>query len=471
MPEVGRENEAREKFLRMVKEETTKDLSNQFSAIDVLSLFTDGRVSAQARHRRLKECLMNASDQVRMSRVDARTLFSATHFAAFFKLACDHFARYSKEPFDFVKSSRLRNPVSPDLAEHLSNFLKSNIKSSRELMRFAVPMIASSFLLDNYPPDMHAFSPADVFQVLYRDICYQVSRSGVLAYENTTSMLLPSGFVMMIEGQLARWFENFIQGTSIPSAEIHHKNIQRFKPKLREIRNGNTCLVCLRRKPEYSLPCGHSLCENCVCVFGECSEQDAWVFEIRCYFLCGLELSEVTVKVKPPTAGVRVLCIDGGGARGIIPLQSLQLLQERLGIPCPIQENFEVAFGTSSGFLIVLAMFVNGWSAEDCANIFENLAKTAFQSRIVSQIPILSRIQELLITYLADSFYPADDLEAALKDVFGSDRGIMDCSHATATGTKVGMPATTILGTLSCIFTNYNGVGVRPQDCGMLLID
>lgn len=123
------------------------------------------------------------------------------------------------------------------------------------------------------------------------------------------------------------------------------------------------------------------------------------------------------------------------------------------------------------GFLIVLAMFVNGWSAEDCASIFENLAKTAFQPRKVSQIPILSRIQELLITYLADSLYPADNLEAALKDVFGSDRGIMDCSHATATRTKVGMPATTIPGTLSCIFTNYNRVGVQPQDCGMLLID
>jgi hypothetical protein len=46
MPEVDKENEARKMFLRIVKEETIKDLSNQFSAVDILSLFTDNRVSA-----------------------------------------------------------------------------------------------------------------------------------------------------------------------------------------------------------------------------------------------------------------------------------------------------------------------------------------------------------------------------------------------------------------------------------------
>ena len=62
-----------------------------------------------------------------------------------------------------------------------------------------------------------------------------------------------------------------------------------------------------------------------------------------------MELRGITVKVKPDNAGVIALCIDGGGVRGIIPLQFLQVLQDRIGLPIPVQENFDLAFGTSSG--------------------------------------------------------------------------------------------------------------------------
>ena len=54
-------------------------------------------------------------------------------------------------------------------------------------------------------------------------------------------------------------------------------------------------------------------------------------------------------KVKPPTAGVRVLSIDGGGIHGVVPLKFLQLLQGRIGPPYPVQDNFGTAYGTSSG--------------------------------------------------------------------------------------------------------------------------
>jgi hypothetical protein len=119
-------------------------------------------------------------------------------------------------------------------------------------------------------------------------------------------------------------------------------------------------------------------------------------------------------------------------------------------------------------------MFINGWSVDDCANVFEGLAKKAFEPRwffhipVLPRIPILSHILEFLVSYLADGLYAAEGLEAALKDAFGSDRSILECSHATAIGARVGLPVTTIFETDSCIFTNYNGVGARPQDCGIL---
>jgi len=57
----------------------------------------------------------------------------------------------------------------------------------------------------------------------------------------------------------------------------------------------------------------------------------------------------VTVKIHPPTAGVGILCIDGGGTRGALPLRIMKRLHERIGLPLPFQKLFKIAFGISSG--------------------------------------------------------------------------------------------------------------------------
>jgi hypothetical protein len=150
-----REKEARKAFLWLLREETTREMSEQISDIHIIALLPGHKVSSKARYRRLKECLLNRSDEVRRNREDAQTLFSAIHFAALFRYACDHFSQTSEDPFDFIKASRRQNPVAEDLAEHISNLLK-HIKSAKELIEFAVPTIASSFLLDNYPPENHS---------------------------------------------------------------------------------------------------------------------------------------------------------------------------------------------------------------------------------------------------------------------------------------------------------------------------
>ena len=146
-------------FKRMLREETTMDISEQFSDILLLSLEARKKgLSNKSRHRELFERLLNLSDQVREARTDTQTLFSAYHFSAFFHYALNHVAVTPVEPFNFITASRIENPVPSSFQDHLVNFLR-NIKTPPKLLEFAIPVIASSFLLDNYPPDMHCNRP------------------------------------------------------------------------------------------------------------------------------------------------------------------------------------------------------------------------------------------------------------------------------------------------------------------------
>ena len=55
--------------------------------------------------------------------------------------------------------------------------------------------------------------------------------------------------------------------------------------------------------------------------------------------------------LKPPTAGVRILSINGGGIRGVVLLEFLGILQNAVRSDCLVRDLFDLAFGTSSGKL------------------------------------------------------------------------------------------------------------------------
>lgn len=66
---------------------------------------------------------------------------------------------------------------------------------------------------------------------------------------------------------------------------------------------------------------------------------------------------EVVVRVHPPITGASVLCIDGGGVRGMMPLSFIKRIQDRIGLPIPFQRFFKLAFGVSSGWYSALRKF------------------------------------------------------------------------------------------------------------------
>jgi hypothetical protein len=193
-----------------------------------------------------------------------------------------------------------------------------------------------------------AFDPRLIFRALYRDAFKEGNVARVIALGQTEDFLLRGGLIELVEQSFVRYFQDYAPSEK-SAIDIHSQNLARFQGRWSEIRSTNTCLCCLRRRPQYNLPCGHCVCENCVVLFGSRCEDDAWIFRLGECVLCKQRPpNNIEVKVQPPTAGVGVLCIDGGGTREIIPLAVMKLLQDRLG-PIPLQRCITVSLGISVG--------------------------------------------------------------------------------------------------------------------------
>jgi hypothetical protein len=121
----------------------------------------------------------------------------------------------------------------------------------------------------------------------------------------------------------------------------------------------------------------------------------------------------------------------------------------------------------ASGAIIAIDVFINGRSLDESIQMFPKIMERAFQQRGPMQVPLLSKGVRLARSYWADGLYSAATIEAVLKEIVGADKTILDYSHATATGTKVGLPVATVSNhPMYRIFTNYNGIGKRSQDTG-----
>ena len=132
--------------------------------------------------------------------------------------------------------------------------------------------------------------------------------------------------------------------------ELHSFNLQQHYQFFTSIYDDNVCLSCLTAKPEHALSCGHSICKICIHNFGIPTGPYRYILQ-NC-ILCNKNIA-FRIALKPPTAGVRVLCIDGGGIRGVVPLLVLREVESSIGLPCKLQEHFDLVVGTSSGISVL----------------------------------------------------------------------------------------------------------------------
>ena len=110
----------------------------------------------------------------------------------------------------------------------------------------------------------------------------------------------------------------------------------------------------------------------------------------------------------------RILAIDGGGIRGIIPALILQRIEERLNRP--ISEIFHMIAGTSTGGILACALTarVGGGaprSAAEIADLYRLQGREIFQSSFWHGFGSIGG--------MVDEKYEADNLEGILKTFLG----------------------------------------------------
>jgi patatin-like phospholipase/acyl hydrolase len=115
---------------------------------------------------------------------------------------------------------------------------------------------------------------------------------------------------------------------------------------------------------------------------------------------------------------MRILSIDGGGIRGVIPATLLDYIEHKTGRP--VCELFDLIAGTSTGGILALALTMPGdpgkprWRAADLLGLYESEGTRIFSRSVWHRITSIGS--------LADERYPTEGIEGVLARYFGDTR-------------------------------------------------
>ncbi|KAI0471495.1 hypothetical protein GGR56DRAFT_654355 [Xylariaceae sp. FL0804] len=447
-----------------------------------------------------------------------RMLATAEKMQFYLSAAYDHFSRDLNTPFDFVKESLRHTPISRNFEGNILSLAlaikngapEAHVRDdAEEIFRAMGPMIASCVMLDavrqklpgavsHLLNDMYATSCTGAMQA-FGDVYWPCSffnpsmdpglgqccnvKSGhnrkghqnkqgkiighggyqssfdVMAFQPVWEHLIRES---LIQGQSAsfRLSHEFPELTELQVAALLHQERlnQLFSNVLgcaTDFVSYSACLCCLRELPECALPCGHNLCLSCVEIYGERTSRTT--IEIS---RCPLHISDViasppwVIPTKPAYAGARVLCLDGGGIRGVVQLQVLNEIERMLGPNLPIQLFFDLIVGASSGGLISIALGVKKWTVAATLEHFKEICRDAFASREMPNIPLLGQLSSLFL----GSLYKTQPMEQTLKSHFAEQPFYGGATHRSrlTTSNKVAVTARSVLNRQNVVFANYN---------------
>ncbi|OTB11271.1 hypothetical protein K445DRAFT_359609 [Daldinia sp. EC12] len=449
---------------------------------------------------------------------EVRMLANTEKLQFYLQAAYDHFTKDLNTPFDFVKETLRHSPISRNFEGNILNLAlaikqKSNnlILScdTEQIFRAMGPMIASCVMLDavrqNLPgsasrllDDRYAKPCAGALQT-FADLycpcsftnpsftgdlgrCYNV-RSGhnPKGHQNKQGKIIGNGdyessfdidafrpiWEELLKASLAQvQSSSFKLGQEFPdrselqiAALIHQERLNELYSNVLGVATDfvsySACLCCLRELPECALPCGHVLCFPCAQIYG--TKTSRTTIEIS---RCPLHVRDVianppwVIVTKPRYAGSRVLCLDGGGARGIIMLRVLSEIEKVLGPDLPIQLFFDLIVGTNSGGIIAIGLGVKKWTVNATIQKFKDLCREAFAPREMTSLPLFGALSSLY----HGSLYKTQPFEKALRKHFSDQPFFGGATHRSliTTSSRVAVTASTGIERQAVVFANYN---------------
>ena len=186
------------------------------------------------------------------------------------------------------------------------------------------------------------FPPSMVFRQLYGYICQdairKISHHGDVEHK----------FLSDVESEFEKQFsEAMSRGGSV--ASYYTEKLIQINCRIPILRSREFC-PCLMRLPERDLSCGHSLCEVCLQVFAKPCIRRRYHFDLQRCPICTELQEESTFRITPPTAGIRILTMDGGGVRGLIQLMVLSRVESTFSrLRRPLTDCFDLILGSSAG--------------------------------------------------------------------------------------------------------------------------
>ncbi|OCK81310.1 hypothetical protein K432DRAFT_425035 [Lepidopterella palustris CBS 459.81] len=221
-----------------------------------------------------------------------------------------------------------------------------------------------------------------------------------------------------------------------------------------EFQNAKFCSSCLFEAVYHTLPCGHSLCRECIKAYGLWKSKTV-VEVLRCPLSAHSRIQQQSrsIYLKPNEAGLRILCLDDGGVNSMVQVEVLKMLEKEFQGRLPLQCFFDMVVGEGTGGVLALGLGSRGWTAQDCE---KNLTMLLQQSLVRSRrwLANMSPRQRQSGGWK----YHAKRLEEPLKQLFTTDQPLvdqsLDCTTKSNHSVRVAV-RTRMIGGYAIIFSNY----------------
>ncbi|RSL74784.1 hypothetical protein CEP53_000019 [Fusarium sp. AF-6] len=233
------------------------------------------------------------------------------------------------------------------------------------------------------------------------------------------------------------------------------------KCQVKDVTTQRTCLACLSNSPTNMLPCTphqHGICEDCIRRYNPGIGEASVIRMSSCPLGCSFATTPWSIRVKPRTAGARILALDGGGVRGIVELVILARIEEAVGFGIRLQDLFDLILGDNSNHvisgLVALGVFEKKWPLSEAIDQFCGLARGAFSLRKVLAIPYLSHLAKPF----CDFKYRSSGINDSLHAAFGNDYLFGQIKDDKSPGDQVKVGVVTCLEGQKhpCLLANYS---------------